>query len=178
MGNQTGTAIINVTNFTGQSFTPNVGGSAADANFSVVLGQNPSQVYLTNFTFTGFSGTAPTLLNIYASSNRTNLVTSSISNSGFSYSFEGLTPLTFGATYFAFYPNNEAVTIRRSSTNVYAGGNLSLNGATVPLDTTFTATFSDTDPTPVPFEFDPTGAVVILGGLWGLKRLVQKKLKS
>ena len=163
--------------FTGQSFTPNVGGDAADSNFNQVLTSNPSQVYLTNFTFTGFSGTAPMLLNIYSDSSRSTIVTSSTSNSGFSYTFDGNTPLAFGTQYYAFYPTNVAVTVRNSGSNPYIGGAIYVGGSiNSTVDTTFTATLSDTPAaTPVPFDFEPTGAVVILGGLWGLKRWVNKK---
>jgi hypothetical protein len=181
IGNQSFTGNSSATNYTGHSFTPNVGGSAADANFSIVLANNPSQVYLNNFTFTGFTGTAPAVLNIYSDATRniTSLLTSSTSNSGFSYTFDGLTPLTFGTQYYAFYPTDVTLTTRFSNANPYSGGSPYRGGAAVTAgDSTFTATFSDTDPTAVPFEFEPTGAVVILGGLWGLKRLVQKKLKS
>ena len=135
-----------------------------------------SQVYLTNFTFTGWTNTAPTQLNIYANSNRTGLVTSSTSNSGFSYTFDGLTALTFGTKYYAFYPSNVSVTGQLSVSNVYSGGDMYTSGNAFPFESRFTATLSDTSAaTPVPFDFEPTGAVVILGGLWGLKRWAKKK---
>jgi hypothetical protein len=174
LGNNTGSISGQVSAFTGQSFTPNVGGNAADANFTTVLTSNPSQVYLNNFTFIGFTSSAPTQLNIYANSDRTGLVTSSTSNSGFSYTFNGLTPLNFGTQYYAFYPNDEnnVEGILEIPTQ-YSGGETYLGGfRTGGIGTNFTATL---DPTPVPFDFEPTGAVVILGGLWGLKRWVKKK---
>ena len=90
---------------------------------------------------------------------------------------DGLTALTFGTQYFAFYPSDISVQNRFSSVDPYLGGELYSAGV-VPfagLDNAFTATFSTTAATPVPFDFEPTGAVVILGGLWGLKRWVNKK---
>jgi hypothetical protein len=174
IGSSNSTKTVSLKGFTGQSFTPNVGGNAADANFTIVSGSNPSQVYLTNFTFTEFGGTAPALLNIYSDSGRSTLVTSSISNSGFSYTFDGLTALTFGTQYFAFYPSDSSVTASFDNFS-YSGGALYNGGGVREADAKFTATLSDTSATAVPFEFEATGAVVILGGLWGLKRLANKK---
>ncbi len=176
IGNSNSSFTTTPPSFTGQSFTPNVGGNASDANFTTVLTSNPSQVYLTNFTFTGSTGTAPTQLNLYGSNDRTGLLTSSTSSSGFSYTFDGLTALTFGTEYFAFYPSDSAVTVSLGSPSPYSGGSLYDNGGEISsVDTTFTATLSTTPATAVPFDFEPTGAVVILGGLWGLKRWVKKK---
>ncbi len=179
IGNSTTTGSQPTTTFTGQSFTPNVGGNASDANFTTVSASNPAQVFLTNFTFTGSSGTAPTLLNLYSDNTRTNLVTSSTSNSGFSYTFDGLTALTFGTEYFAFYPSDSAFTVLFNNPSSYSGGVLYDNGVGLSFaDATFTATLSDTPAAAVPFGFEPTGAVVILGGLWGLKRLANKKRQA
>ncbi len=179
IGNSTGSTASGDGSFTGQSFTPNVGGNASDANFTTVSGLNPSQVYITNFTFTGFIGPAPTSLDLYTNVNRTGLLTSSTSNSGFSYTFDGLTALTFGTQYYAFYPIDISVQNSFAFTNPYTGGDLysgsfQLNG----IDNAFTATLSDTPATAVPFDFEPTGAVVILGGLWGLKRWAKKKSQA
>ena len=132
-------------------------------------------MYLTNFTFTGLNGTVPAQLNIYANSNRTGLLTSSTSNSGFSYTFDGLTALNFGTQYYAFYPTNRFFNVAQGTTNPYTGGTYYSFAFPSTNDTTFTATLSDTPATPVPFDFEPTGAVVILGGLWGLKRWINKK---
>ena len=117
-------------------------------------------------------------LNIYANSNRTGLVTSSTSNSGFSYAFDGNTPLAFGTEYYAFYPTflfSKPNGTRVSSSSSYSGGAFYEPGSVHPGDLNFTATLSTTPATPVPFDFEPTGAVVILGGLWGLKRWAKKK---
>ena len=63
-----------------------------------------------------------------------------------------------------------------SFADVYSGGDLYVAGNLSPIESRFTATLSDTSAaTPVPFDFEPTGAVVILGGLWGLKRWAKKK---
>jgi hypothetical protein len=56
------------------------------------------------------------------------------------------------------------------------GGNLNLYFANVNSNSTsYFGNYSNPAPTPVPFEFEPTGAVIILGGLWGLKRWAKKK---
>ena len=44
--------------------------------------------------------------------------------------------------------------------------------------TNYSGNYTGPAPTAVPFEFEPTGAVVILGGLWGLKRLANKKRQA
>jgi hypothetical protein len=162
--------------FSGQSFTPNFGGNAADSNFTTVSGTNPAQVYITNFTFTGFTGTAPSTLNIYSNSNRTGLVTSSTSNSGFSYTFDGATALAFGTQYFALFPTDVLTNLPVDTAGSYNdGGTLYIDGNNTGIGTTFTATFN-APVTAIPFEFSPTAGIVLLGGLWGAKRLTKKYL--
>jgi hypothetical protein len=174
IGNSTSTSSATPPIVSGQSFTPNVGGNAADSNFTTVSGANPAQVYITNFTFTGFSGTAPATLNIYTDIGRTTLLTSSTSSSGFSYTFDGATALAFGTEYFALFPSNASgLGIPVANNNPYAGGQLGSAPAT--FDTTFTATFN-APVTAIPFEFSPTAGIALLGGLWGAKRLTKKYL--
>jgi len=178
IGNSTSTGSFQDT-ASGQSFTPNFGGNAADSNFTTVSGTNPAQVYITNFTFTGWSGTAPSQLNIYSNNDRTGLVTSSTSNSGFSYTFDGATALAFGTQYFAFFPSDASVTITFDGSGSYnTGGTYYSTGSNTGAGTTFTATLSDTagGAVAVPFEFSPTAGIAFLGGLWGAKGLTKKYL--
>jgi hypothetical protein len=96
------------------------------------------------------------------------------------WTFTGGLDLIDNATYYAIirYSRSSIGNIflqkNPSGSDPYLDG-LFISGATPgPLtDTVFQANFSP--PTPVPFEFDPTGGLMVLGGGWLLRRHLKKK---
>jgi len=140
------------------SFTGNVSDgtytltSLPDYNFNITFGT-------TTFTNANITTTPSTVLAIISGSgtgiNFSN--TSPTGDGGSSGSIDfinGLNDLTFEPPGF--------------------GGNLNLYQASA-NSSNYLGNYTNPAPTPVPFEFEPTGAVVILGGLCGLKRWAKKK---
>jgi hypothetical protein len=88
------------------------------------------------------------------------------------WTFTGAT-LTDNATYTAVIQGNSG-SLRFSTTNPYPNGNLFAGGlSSTTSETVFQGNFSAA--TPVPFEFEPTGGLLILGGGWLLRRHLKKK---
>ena len=77
-------------------------------------------------------------------------------------------------TYTAVYSQTATYIIASSTPFTYPNG--ALTGSPGPgfaSDTVFQANFSAA--TPVPFEFEPTGGLLVLGGGWLLRRHLKKK---
>ncbi|MEI6332845.1 MAG: PEP-CTERM sorting domain-containing protein [Pseudanabaena sp.] len=139
------------------SFTGNVSDgtytltSLPDYNFNITFGT-------TTFTNANITTTPSTVLAIISGSGTGVKFSNNTSNgAGGSIDFiNGINDLSFEPPSF--------------------GGNLNLYFANV-NSTQYFGNYgvSAATPTPVPFEFEPTGAVVVLGGLWGLKRWAKKK---
>jgi hypothetical protein len=87
--------------------------------------------------------------------------------------------VTLGAddVYTAILGGTGASNLRITPTNGPYPNGIGYNGANnTPFptaDTVFQAKFSDA--TPVPFDFEPTGGLAVLGGGWLLRRHLQKK---
>ena len=66
------------------------------------------------------------------------------------------------------------ITYRENSTNPYPNGAEFIGTSNeTGFDTVFQGNFSSA--TPVPFEFEPTGGLMVLGGGWLLRRHLKKK---
>ena len=166
IGNNFSAGSVSTTALYGQSFTPSVGGNAADTNFGIVASQNPSTVYLNSFTFNDPSyNTLPATIGIYDSSG--SLITSSISKSNSTYNFDGSTSLNYTQKYSAFSTTRIASAGYFVGTGYPGGGRLISNstppGSESSFDLRFSATFSDSSATQaVPWNVEP-GQGVALG---------------
>lgn len=150
------------------------------------------------FDFDTFTGTTNPLLpntatlNIYAGTgiggelkgSTTNYTTAgSGNNSTATWTFAGGLSLIDNQTYTAavIYPAELKFAISDSTiapnVDVYANGIATLDGVNFTnVDTVFSATFSEA--TPVPFEFEGTGGMLVLGGGWLLRRHLKKRAKK
>lgn len=74
----------------------------------------------------------------------------------------------------------QVIDFETSDANPYPNGLVTRSDGAEDLssyDTVFSANFSSA-PTPVPFEFEPTGGLLVLGGGWLLRRHLKKKAKK
>ncbi len=108
---------------------------------------------------------------------------SSAANSAFDqgnsviWTFAGGLQLTDTTTYTAVLaPNlNYRLNFDGAPNPAYANGVLTIGTNSIAsLDTVFEATFSDPNATPVPFDFDPSFGVLLLGGAWAGNRALKK----
>lgn len=127
----------------------------------------------------------PTTLNIYAgtglgstpigSSSTYTTAGSTFSDATATWTFAGGLSLIDNQPYTAVL-DRSGINFRASNANPYADGILtkSTSGNLTGSDTVFTANFSSA-PTAVPFEFEPTGGFLVLGGGWLLRRHLKKR---
>jgi hypothetical protein len=101
------------------------------------------------------------------------------SNSTATWTFAGGLSLIDNQTYTAAVISSANLGFPSSSSNPYANGIVtrSVSGNLTNHDTVFSANFSPA-PTPVPFDFEPTGGVLVLGGGWLLRRHLKKRAKK
>jgi len=96
-------------------------------------------------------------------------------NGGFSviWTFAGGLQLTDTTTYTAFLFDTLKYRVNSSGVNpnpAYANGALTFETSSInDIDTVFEATF-----TPIPFDFDPSFGVLLLGGAWAGSRALKK----
>ena len=180
IGNDYSATSVGSATLYGQTFTPSVGGNAADTNFTIVSSQNPSTVYLNSFTFNDTSyNTLPATIGIYNSSG--SLITSSILKSNYTYNFDGNKPLNFTQKYFAFSTTRIASGSYSAAVGGYSGGARLLNNSTPPgsegsANLKFYATLSDSSATTaVPFEFNPEQGIALGLPLFIGLRMLKKR---
>ncbi|MEI6328841.1 MAG: hypothetical protein WCP16_06390 [Pseudanabaena sp. ELA645] len=90
------------------------------------------------------------------------------------WSFSGLPQLTDTSTYTAVINNSSLLSVPLATSSTYSNGNFTARNVSVTtIDTVFQGDFSSA--TPVPFEFEPTGGLMVLGGGWLLRRHLRKK---
>ncbi len=100
------------------------------------------------------------------------------SNSTATWTFAGGLSLIDKQTYTAAVITSLDISFEASTANPYANGILTRSvGDLTGHDTVFSANFSSA-PTPVPFEFEPTGGLLVLGGGWLLRRHLKKRAKK
>jgi hypothetical protein len=87
------------------------------------------------------------------------------------WTFTGATLTDPSATYTALIEG--ATILKGDSSGSYPNGSLVFGSFATSFDSVFQANFSSA--TPVPFEFEPTGGLLILGGGWLLRRHLKKK---
>ena len=99
-------------------------------------------------------------------------------NSTATWTFAGGLSLIDNQTYTAAVIYSANLIFEASSANPYADGILtqSDSGNLTSYDTVFSANFSAA--TPVPFDFEPTGGLLVLGGGWLLRRHLKKRAKK
>jgi hypothetical protein len=92
------------------------------------------------------------------------------------WTFTGAT-LTDNTVYTAVIQQGStpiSLNLPNATTNPYPDGNLFVDTSSFSSrDTVFQGNF--TAATPVPFEFEPTGGLLVLGGGWLLRRHLKKK---
>ena len=99
------------------------------------------------------------------------------------WTFTGGLSLFADQTYTAAVITSGDLVFHVSTANPYANGFLTSTDLDITnivgesYDTMFLANFSSA-PTPVPFEFEPTGGLLVLGGGWLLRRHLKKKAKK
>ena len=105
---------------------------------------------------------------------------SSGENSTATWTFAGGLSLIDNQTYTAVLEKNSGGSVKHriSTANPYANGIVTQNsGNSTGSDTVFSANFSPA-PTAVPFDFEPTGGLLVLGGGWLLRRHLKKRAKK
>jgi hypothetical protein len=158
----------------GQSFKNNPAGSGAsifldDWTFAYNDLSNANADLSKTLSIYLGGGNGGTLL---YNSTSTTLVTFAGFNS-VKWTFSGAS-LTDNAIYTAVIQGSSAALRQDFSTNPYPDGNVFSDSTDLTTrDTVFQANFSSA--TPVPFEFEPTGGLLILGGGWLLRRHLKKK---
>jgi len=96
------------------------------------------------------------------------------------WTFTGGLSLFADQTYTAAVITSGDLVFHVSTANPYANGFLTSTDLDITnivgesYDTMFLANFSSA-PTPVPFEFEPTGGLLFLGGGWLLRRHLKKR---
>ncbi len=92
------------------------------------------------------------------------------------WTFAGGLSLIDNQTYTAAVISSAFLSFAASDANLYLDGILtrSVSGNLTSFDTVFSANFSEA-PTAVPFEFEPTGGLLVLGGGWLLRRHLKKR---
>ena len=179
-------SILGSPNFVGQSFINDPTNVTAA---SILLNDWTFGVYqfnagsLTNGPISGsailriYAGTGigPTLIG----SATTYTTAGSGVNSTANWTFAGGLSLIDNQTYTAVLEKSGASPqFRISTANPYANGILTQNsGNSTGSDTVFSANFSPA-PTAVPFDFEPTGGLLVLGGGWLLHRHLKKRAKK
>ncbi|MEI6328857.1 MAG: hypothetical protein WCP16_06470 [Pseudanabaena sp. ELA645] len=145
--------------------------------------------------FSGFPLFSAATLNIYAGTgiggelkgSSTDYTTAgSGSNSTATWTFAGGLSLIDNQTYTAAVISSATLSFGASDSALdpnidrYANGFVtrSVAGDLTAIDTVFTANFSPAAATPVPFEFEGTGGVLVLGGGWLLRRHLKKRAKK
>jgi len=105
-------------------------------------------------------------------------------NSTATWTFAGGLSLMDNQTYTAAVISSAGLSFAASNSLVspsidrYANGFVtrSSGGNLTTFDTVFSANFSEA--TPVPFDFEPTGGLLVLGGVWLLRRHLKKRAKK
>ena len=94
------------------------------------------------------------------------------------WTFAGGLSLIDNQTYTAAVISSANLSFEASLSNPYPNGILtqSVSGDLGGYDTVFSANFSEA--TPVPFDFEPTGGLLVLGGGWWLRRHLKKRAKK
>jgi hypothetical protein len=176
VSNTTATGTAGFTN-TGQSFVNDPSG-------------NGTAILLNDWTFAFLTGNIATAagetLNIYAGTGNGGLlkgssnITAITTLNGFSavtWTFAGGLSLIDKDTYTANINTANALNFQFSSGTPYLNGVLTSDAVPVSsLDTTFQGNFSSA--TAVPFEFEPTGGLMVVGGVWLLRRHLKKKKET
>jgi len=163
---------------------------------------DPASILLNDWTFSvgqynppffmidePLSGTA--ILNVYAGigTNPTTLIgsssayttlTDSVGRNAAKWTFTGGLSIISNQPYTAAFTSSNILSILSASNNPYANGVLtqSVSGNLTSTDTVFSANFSPAAATPVPFEFEGTGGLLVLGGGWLLRRHLKKRAKK
>ena len=166
----------------GQSFINDPSGTGA----SILLNNWTFQVNEEDLDYNPFPLFSPDIvLNIYAGtgiggspigSATTYTTGGSGTNSTATWTFTGGLSLIDNQTYTAAVISSANLNFVASSANPYADGIVtrSVSGNLTGHDTVFSANFSSA-PTPVPFDFEPTGGLLVLGGGWLLRRHLKKR---
>ena len=144
---------------------------------NIYAGTNLGSIALDRNGYNYYTDTGVTLIG----SSTTYTTAGSFWDSTATWTFAGGLSLIDNQTYTAAVtspiPNGFALLIGASGGNPYANGYLTTtnpNSLGQDWDTVFTANFSAA-PTPVPFEFEPTGGLLVLGGGWLLRRHLKKR---
>ncbi len=170
---------VHGTNDGGQSFINDPSGSGSLINLNTwtfSFADAVNQTTARNSVLTIFTGTGNGILPAVGTSNSAANSTFDSPN-GFSviWTFAGGLQLTDTTTYTAVLaPNlNYRLNYYFEINHAYANGALTYGTASDPdADTVFQATFSSA--TPVPFDFDPSFGVLLLGGAWAGNRALKK----
>ena len=189
IGNSSQTMIASDLSALGQSFINDPSGTGA----SILLNDWTFAVEEFDFsTFTSKPLSSAATLNIYAGTGINGTLIgsattydSTVTLAGFTaakWAFAGGLSLIDNQTYTAavISPANDSLGFKVSDTNPYPNGYVTRNasGDLTDDDTVFTANFSAGAATAVPFEFEATGGLGILGGAWLLRRHLQKRAKK
>ena len=186
IGNSANTTVLsNGTNAFGQSFINDTNGSASPillndwtfmvSDFMPPFTNNPISglVTLSIYAGTGIGGTLIGSTTTYTTAGSGNSSTAT-------WTFAGGLSLIDNQTYTAAVSSSlTSLNFRTSSANPYANGILtrSNSGDLTGSDTVFTANFS-AGATAVPFEFETTSGLAILGGAWLLRRHLKNRTKK
>jgi hypothetical protein len=194
---------INLTigNASSNTFVGNIGGTqtVGQSFINDPTSVTGASILLNDWTFkvsdtSGFpaplSGLAT--LNIYAGtgiggelkgSTGTYTTAGSLFNDTATWTFAGGLSLIDNQTYTAAVISSATLSFAASDASPYLDGYLTTTNAGLAgiigqsYDTVFSANFSSA-PTAVPFEFDPTGGLLVLGGGWLLRRHLKKRAKK
>ncbi|MEI6428010.1 MAG: hypothetical protein WCO45_06410 [Pseudanabaena sp. ELA607] len=126
--------------------------------------------------YTGGNGSAGTLV---GSSTSTSLSSFGTGGNSVTWTFAAGLALTDNALYSAIVATGGGINFSEQSANPYPNGTEILG--TTPqsfFDTVFQGNFSATPVTAVPFEFETTSGLAILGGAWLVRRRLQQKKSS
>jgi hypothetical protein len=171
VSNLSGNGTIAVaTNNAGQSFTfAGTGTTILLNDWSFVFNSSASATTASSQTLSIYSGNGNGSAPLYNSTTATTFTLGALG--GVKWSFSGAS-LTDNATYTAVIQGiSPTGTLVRSNLNPYSGGTAYSGTTAAPtIDLIFQG-----NATVVPFEFEPTGGLAVLGGGWLLCRHLKKK---
>jgi hypothetical protein len=124
--------------------------------------------------YTGGSGSTGTLVG----SSTSTALSSFGSGNSVTWTFAAGLALTDNALYSAIVATGGGINFSEQGANPYPNGTEIGGGVQAAYDTAFQGNFSATSATAVPFEFETTSGLAILGGAWLVRRRLQQKKSS
>jgi hypothetical protein len=125
--------------------------------------------------YTGGNGSAGTLVG----SSTSTALSSFGSGNSVTWTFAAGLALTDNVLYSAMVATGGGITFSDQNGNLYASGTeVSVTVPQTAYDLVFQGNFSATSATAVPFEFETTSGLAILGGAWLVRKRLQQKKSS